>query len=116
MLFPLTWPEPKLAPGEAVLSRLLANQMRHGIARGGTIAFTDRRMVFEPNNFEAALRVQPQSWDRSIIQNLEMAPRGLNPTSWIGRLLRVNMLDGSTEHFVVVNPQTLIDQMKTWLR
>ena len=110
---PLSWPLPTSEADERVVLQERASWVA-GLSRGGTVVVTDRRVIFEPNSVEAALKLRTRAWDREAIQAVELAPRGLNLVGGaVRRRVRLVMSDGSTELFVVHKPQEFRDRLAT---
>lgn len=108
----LTWPLSELEPGERVVRRFGANLSHRGVARGGTLVLTDRRLVFQPNSAEAALRFTTRSWSRSLVEEVAVAPRGPGLFSGaLRRRLELRMSDGAVVRFVVGD----VDGVQAWL-
>jgi hypothetical protein len=107
----LSWPLPALETDEEVIIQERASWVA-GVARGGTLVITGRRVIFEPNSVEAVLGLSRHAWSRSAIATVALAPRGLNLLGGaVRRRVRLTMLDGSTELFVVNRPQELEDRL-----
>ena len=101
----LSWPLPELEADEEAVLQERASWVS-GVARGGTLVLTNRRLIFEPNSVEAALRLAPRSWAPSSIQAVDVAPRGLNLFGGaIRKRVRLLMRDGSSVQFVVRDPE-----------
>lgn len=108
---PWTWPSPSLNPDKRVVVQERAS-WASGLARGGTLVVTTRRVIFEPNSMEAALKLRKRTWDWSTVRAVEVAPRGLNLAGGaVRRRLRLLMTDGSAELFVVHRPDELKDRL-----
>lgn len=104
----LDWPKPELEAGERVLLEERANWSRRGVARGGTLVVTERRVVFQPNRMEVSIGLRPATWDRTDIKKIDVAPRGWNPISGALRhRLRIKFNDGTQALFVVPDPDAL---------
>jgi len=90
-----------------------ANLTRNGIARGGSLTITDRRLVFQPSNFEAMLRVKPHSWPLDQIARVGTAPQGRGPFSgaWVQRLA-LQMNDGAEALLVVPDVDEVVREIE----
>ena len=98
----LGWPRPELEEGERVLFESRASWSRRGVARGGTLVLTDRRLLFEPNSMEASIGLLPSSWPRSALREVAVARRGWGLLSGaLRRRLRVTLGDGTAVLFVI---------------
>jgi len=80
---PITTP---FAEDERPVSSWPANHSRRGVAVGGTLWLTDRRLLFIPNRLEAV--VGRQGWERELgdVREVTVSGRGLTPASWRRRL------------------------------
>lgn len=101
----LQWPDPKLQADEQVEHQVRANWSRRGVARGGTLVLTDSRVIFQPNSMEASFGLRPATWARPDVRGVDVAPRGWHPLAGaLRRRLRISFIDGTSELFVVGNP------------
>ena len=93
-----------------------ANWSRKGIARGGTLVLTDRRLIFKPNSIDASVGLRASQWPIRSIDRVSVAPRNYNPLSGgLRRRLRVDLTDGTRELFVVGDAEQLTDTITAHL-
>jgi len=107
-------PRPKLASGEQVLRTWHANWLRRGIARGGTLNLTDRRLLFQPNTVEALIGLRAESWDRSQLGGIKLV-RGRRRIATWQRRLGVVLTDGEVAEFVVWEPEAAVRELDALL-
>ena len=107
-------PRPGLEPGERVLRTWPANWLRRGVARGGTLNLTDRRLLFQPNTVEALIGLRAGSWDRSQLAGTELVGGGRRIATW-QRRLGVVLADGEVVEFVVREPGTAVREFAALL-
>ena len=107
-------PRPKLVPGERVLRTWHANRLRRGIARGGTLNLTDRRLLFQPNTVEALIGRRPESWGRSQLGGTELV-RGRRRIATWRRRMGVVLVDGEVVQFVVWEPEAAVRELAALL-
>jgi len=96
------WPRPALHDGETSVLEERASYARGGLARGGLLVLTDRRLIFQPNRLEAWTLLKPSTWPRTTIQEVAVAPTGedLLAGGW-RRRLQITLTDGRRAVFVV---------------
>ncbi len=104
---------PKLGPGERVLRTWHANWLRRGIARGGTLNLTDRRLLFQPNSVESLI-LRAESWDRSQLRGTELVEGRRRIGTW-KRRMGVVLLDGEVVEFVVWAPEAAVRELAALL-
>ena len=107
-------PRPKLRPGEQVLRTWHANWLRRGIARGGTLNLTDRRLLFQPNTVEALIGLRAESWDWSQLRGTELV-RGRRRIATWRRRMGVVLADGEVAEFVVWEPEAAVREFAALL-
>ena len=107
-------PRPKLWPGERVLRTWHANWLRRGIARGGTLNLTDRRLLFQPNTVEALIGLRAESWDWSQLRGTELI-RGRRRIATWRRRMGVILADGEVAEFVVWEPEAAVQELAALL-
>lgn len=109
----IEWPAPELEADEQARFTIRGSWSRKGIARGGSLILTDRRLIFEPNTTEAKIGLRPVSWACQSIAEVDVAPRGFNPISgaW-RRRLRVVFADGTDALFVVRSVDSISSQVR----
>ncbi len=111
----LAWPAPPLDAGEAIVLSQRSNWV-HRVGRGGTLTLTDRRLIFEPNTVEHALKLRTRSWDRADISATDVAPVGWNIFGGpLRRRLRVRFSDGRVELFVTRDSEDFSDRLNSAL-
>ena len=91
-----------------------ANWLRRGIARGGTLNLTDRRLLFQPNTVEALIGLRAESWDRSQLGGTELV-RGRRRIATWQRRLGVVLTDGEVVEFVVWEPEAAVPEFAALL-
>ena len=110
----LTWPPPTLLPRERVLLEERANWSRRGVARGGTLLATERRLLFVPNSVEASIGLTEASWDRSEVASVAVVRRGWSPLSGaLRQRLGVTLSDGTEIFFVVGDPARTAEALRS---
>ncbi|WP_432493155.1 hypothetical protein [Kineococcus auxinigenes] len=107
-------PRPELEPGERVLRTWHANRLRRGVARGGTLNLTDRRLLFQPNTLEALIGLRAESWDCSQLGGAELVEGRRCIATW-RRRLGVVLTDGEVLQFVVWEPEAAVDEFDALL-
>jgi hypothetical protein len=99
--------------GENLIFERRANRTQGGIAHGGRLCLTNRRLVFEPHRVERGLT---RASDRTVRLS-EIAAADVAPRTWgvfSGRLrqrLRIEVVHGSQELFVVSRASDLATQI-----
>jgi hypothetical protein len=100
-----------LEPGEQVTWRVTANRSCAGIAVGGRLFVTDRRILFRPTGFEQGLGQEAWECQFSDVIDVDLAERELNFFSGgLRRRLRIRTNE-STELFVVWRPRPIADRL-----
>lgn len=113
----LNWQAPALEVDEAVILTVPANLVLYGVARGGNLVLTNRRLIFQPNSFEAWLRMKPRSWTRDSITAVGVARRGANLFGGaLKRRLRLSLGDSGVLRFVVPRADETASQIAGLLR
>ena len=97
--------EEALEQDEAVLWSRRANRFQGSRAVGGRLALTDRRLMFAPHRFDAALVGKRWEAKLSEIRTVGIEPRGSGVKGLFGggmrKRLRVRAAAGDEEHFLV---------------
>ena len=107
-------PRPKVTPDERLLRTWHANWLRRGIARGGTLNLTDRRLLFQPNTLEMLIGLRPESWGWSQLGGTELV-RGRRRIATWRRRMGVVLTDGEVVEFVVWEPEAAVRELATLL-
>jgi hypothetical protein len=108
---PATAPvDTSLQPGETLLARIMVNRVQDGRAFGGHMLVTSSRLVFEPVALSRANGAVAWAVPIAQVVGADLAPRGRNPRAgeW-RRRLRVRLLSGDVEYFVVLRPRAAAD-------
>lgn len=85
---------PEMRPDEQVLWSQAANRFQGRLRSvGGKLFITDRRLVFGPHDFDAALRGEQWSAPLSEIESVEVVGRL--------RLVHIHLTEGRRERFVL---------------
>lgn len=108
--------QPVLGPEERVVWSCQLSRVQHGIARGGKLYVTERRVFFLPNSVERLLRVPP--WGHLIdeVESLAAVSRGLNPFSGsLGGKFEIKTRDGDVAVFAVSRAGSVVGQLTTLL-
>lgn len=109
--------QPKLEAGETIRWRSSAGRaLNRWITSGGQLMVTDRRLLFQPNRFDAATGKKPL--EISIDNVVDIEPVAREPTATAGGLrerLGIRTSSG-VEIFVVNNLKTKIGELRELLR
>jgi len=96
-------PDTPLEDGETERTSLLANHSRGGIAVGGKLVITNRRLVFRPGRVDRKLGAKVWSVPLAHITEIGKRKRTWNPfDGGLRTRLRIVTHDGA-EHLFVVN-------------
>jgi hypothetical protein len=99
--------QPLFEPGEQVAWRVTANRSYDGVAVGGRLFVTDRRILFRPTGFELGGGGVGRECSFSDVAKVDLAKRELNLFSGgLRRRLRIRTKVGS-ELFVVWRPRSV---------
>ncbi len=108
---------PKLQKNERVRWRRAANHEQSGIARGGRLFLTSRRLIFAPNRLD--FRMGGQDWEAplDLVNDIEVADRALREMMGGGmrRRLRVILSGGSEELFVINDAEKAAETLRQLL-
>lgn len=105
--------QPRLGTGETVRWRSSAGRaLSRWITSGGQLVVTDRRLLFQPNRFDAATGKKP--WELPLDQVVDIEPVDRELTATAGgsrRRLGIKTSSG-VEIFVVNNLMTKMDELR----
>ena len=107
-------PRPELESGERVLRTWHANWLRRGIARGGTLNLTDRRLLFQPNVVESFVGLRAASWGWPQLSGAELVEGRRCLAAW-RRRMGVVLVDGGVVEFVVWEPEAAVGEFAALL-
>lgn len=111
----ISWPDLDLDADETVAFKRRANWSRRGIARGGTLLLTDRRLIFQPNSMEKGFGLAVAAWDRSAIAAVGVAGRTFSLLSGgLRRRLSVTV-GGTQELFVIGDVDAVAEELRQLL-
>lgn len=122
MSVPEHWfgPPPVLAEDEEWIAHLPANRSHRGRAIGGGLHVTTQRLMFTPRGLDAALGAKRWICALSQISRVGVAPRQSSLLELFSggrrQRLRVDLRDGTSELFVVANPEERAAALRQWLR
>lgn len=105
---------PALQAGEPVIWQKLANRQQ-GTSRavGGRLCLTKFALYFQPSRFDALFHGLTWKADLRQISKVGIEPRDGNPFSGgIRERLRIDLVDGSTEVFVVNGLNEVLDRLQ----
>jgi hypothetical protein len=101
-----------LESGEREAWRVTANRSYDGVAVGGRLLVTDRRILFRPTGFEHGLGREGWECSLSDVVKVDLAERELNFFSGgLRRRLRIRTKVGSGL-FVVWRPRSVADRLR----
>jgi hypothetical protein len=99
------WIEEVLEQGETLTWSRRANRFQGSRAVGGRLALTDRRLMFAPHRFDAALVGKPWEARLDEVRTAGIEPRGSSVKGLFGggmrKRLRIRTAAGEEEHFLV---------------
>jgi hypothetical protein len=107
---PVASRELTLRPGEYEAGRFFANHVQGGQGQGygGRLFMTNERLVFIPMAGSQSNGASRAEFDLRNVVAAEVAPRGTGPgIGSLRRRLRVRMVSGDVEYFVVWRPRKL---------
>jgi len=102
----------RLRPGEYEGGRFFANHVQGGRGQGygGRLFITSERLVFIPMAGSRSNGACGAEFDLRNVVAAEVAPRGAGPgIGSLRRRLRLRMVSGDVEYFVVWRPRKLAD-------
>jgi hypothetical protein len=105
-----------LEQGETVTWSRRANRFQGSRAVGGRLALTDRRLMFAPHRFDAAL--VGKRWEARLdeIRTIGIEPRGSGVKGLFGggmrKRLRVRTARGDEEHFLVNKLDQVLESLE----
>jgi hypothetical protein len=105
-----------LEQGESVTWSRRANRFQGSRAVGGRLALTDRRLMFAPHRFDAAL--VGKRWEARLgeIRTAGVEPRGSSVKGLFGggmrKRLRVRTAAGDEEHFLVNKLDQVLESLE----
>ena len=103
---------PGLLDHETVRWKKFANRTQGNRAVGGCLYLTERRLIFEPNRFDAVTKGRSWSaWLKSIESVGTEAPNGYGFSGGLRTRLRLDLDDGHSECFVVNGVQDVITEL-----
>lgn len=96
---------PLLHGDEEIVASCVAQHVQRGIARGGMLFLSNKRLIFLPNRAEALIGGCPWSADLPNVAKIgrdrpSLSLFGLANGGWHERLL-IKMVTGTTEYFVI---------------
>lgn len=105
-----------LEQGEALTWSRRANRFQGSRAVGGRLALTDRRLMFAPHRFDAAL--VGRRWEAKLdeIRTAGIEPRGSSVKGLFGggmrKRLRIRTAAGDEEHFLVNKLDQVLESLE----
>jgi hypothetical protein len=107
-------PRPDFRAGEAVQWSPLANRDQNGRAVGGRLYVTETRMLFQPNRVDAMTGGKTWTCALESVASVGVAPPDGKPFSGgIRTRLRVEVIGGDVERFVIRHLDESVERMRT---
>lgn len=100
---------PHLSGAEQATWKSAANRAQRGRSVGGRLYLTNERLIFEPNRLDAATKGRPWSTLLDAIQCVATeSPDGNVVSGGLRTRLRLDLVDGTTELFVVNDLESVV--------
>jgi hypothetical protein len=109
--------KPKLVEGESICWECLANRsLNRWITAGGRLVVTDRRVLFQPNRFDAATGKKPWDCPLAYVAGLATLDRDFTVLAGgVRKRLEIRTRDGA-EAFVLNDPEKKAMELRELLR